>query len=236
LPGRGERICPPISAPLCPVGHRPRGPGEGHRRRPGGPALRRPHRAASPPGRLRDQLHRPLRREGLAPLSGTARHRWRHGVRVHRRRRAGTPTGSTRRRAMGVTAEQPAPNGWEIAVAMNAAIKGVLGAMGQSGHVCRTAIPVETTLDTDQGYEALIGQATAAVRDLVLPGDTVIIADKVLGLAQNRIAPAELLTTPDPKTVDEPTRQVMATEWTERLGFPVTSLHLLIADAYDSPE
>src|SRR5690606_37207343 len=24
--------------------------------------------------------------------------------------------------------------------------------------------------------------------------------------------------------------------WTERLGFPVTSLHLLIADAYDSPE
>ncbi|MFF9573078.1 hypothetical protein [Streptomyces sp. NPDC014685] len=137
---------------------------------------------------------------------------------------------------MGVTAEQPAPDGWEIAVAMNAAIKGVLGAMGQSGHVCRTAIPVETDLDTGQGYEALLDQATAAVRDLLLPGDTVVIADKVLALAQNRIAPAELLTSPDPKTVDEPTRQAKATEWTERLGFPVTSLHLLIAEAYDSPE
>jgi hypothetical protein len=134
-----------------------------------------------------------------------------------------------------VTGPRSEPDGWEIAVAVNAVVKGLLGAMGQSGHVCREAIPVEVRLDTERGYDDLVGQITAAVREMVRPGDTVVVAEKPVAAAQGRLGPAEVLTAPDPKTVDAATREALAGKWTRVCGFPVTPLHLLLADELDHP-
>ncbi|WP_431936239.1 hypothetical protein [Micromonospora sp. RP3T] len=131
--------------------------------------------------------------------------------------------------------ERTEPTGWEIAVAVNAVVKGLLGAMGQSGHVCREAIPVQVGLDTEAGYPAVLAQAVDALRDRVRPGDAVVIADKVLAAAQGRICSADVLDSPDPKTVDESTRVTLARSWQERSGMPVTALHLLLADEYTHP-
>jgi hypothetical protein len=128
------------------------------------------------------------------------------------------------------------PTGWEIAVAVNAALKGLLGAMGQSGHVCREAIAVTVRLDTGRGYPDLLAQITAAVRDTVVDGDTVVVAEKLVAAAQGRLGPAEVLTSPDPKTVDAETRAALAEKWSRHCGFAVTPLHLLLADEFTDPE
>jgi len=136
---------------------------------------------------------------------------------------------------VGVNESRAEPGGWEIAVAVNAAIKGMLGAMGQSGHVCRRATGVEVRLDTDRGYDDLLDQVTAAVRDRVRGGDTVVVAEKLLAAAQGRLGPAEVLTSPDPKAVDARTRQALAEKWSARTGMPVSPLHLLLADEFTHP-
>lgn len=136
---------------------------------------------------------------------------------------------------MGVAGERTEPTGWEIAVAVNAAFKGLLGAMGQSGSVCRDAIPVEVFLDTDAGYRPVLAQSVAALTGVVRSGDTVVIADKVLAVAQGRVCSAEVLRSPDPKTVDEEVRKALAVDWAERCGFAVSPLHLLLADEYHHP-
>lgn len=128
------------------------------------------------------------------------------------------------------------PTGWDIAVAVNAALKGMLGAMGQSGHVCREAIAVTVRLDTERGYTDLLQQITDAVRGRVQPGDTVVVAEKLVAAAQGRLGPAEILTSPDPKTVDAATREALAEKWSRHCGFPVTPLHLLLADEFTHPE
>jgi len=130
----------------------------------------------------------------------------------------------------------PEPTGWEIAIAVNAAVKGLLGAMGQSGHVCRRAIAVERYLDTGGGYDALCQQIADAITGIVLGGDTIVVADKVLALAQARIGPAEILTDPDPKTVNEATREALAARWSQACGLPISATHLLLADEYQGPD
>lgn len=128
------------------------------------------------------------------------------------------------------------PTGWDIAVAVNAALKGLLGSMGQSGHVCREAIGVTVHLDTQTGYTDLLAQITDAVRGRVLDGDTVVVAEKLVAAAQGRLGPAEILTSPDPKTVDAATRDALAEKWSRHCGIPVTPLHLLLADEFTHPE
>lgn len=128
------------------------------------------------------------------------------------------------------------PTGWEIAIATNAALKGLLGAMGQSGHVCREAIPVSVLLDLHSGHESVTEQILAAVTPLVRPGDTIVVAEKVVAVAQGRIGPARILTEPDPKTISAPERAVIADRVSRELEMPVSSLHLLLADEYRHPD
>jgi hypothetical protein len=139
---------------------------------------------------------------------------------------------------MSTTAEEPAqrePTGWEIAIAVNAVVKGLLGSMGQSGHVCQRTIPVACWYDTSSGYASLCDQIARSVEGHVQSGDIVVVADKIVGLAQGRIGPAEILTSPDPKTVDAPTRAALAARWQRVCGFPITPLHLLLADEFADP-
>jgi hypothetical protein len=128
------------------------------------------------------------------------------------------------------------PAGWEIAIAVNAAFKGLLGALGQSGHVCQRAIGVQHAIDASAGYQAVLDQISTAVAGDVATGDTVVIADKVVAIAQQRVGPAEILTEPDPKTVDEATRRDLAIRWSKVCGFPISPTQLLLADEYEGPD
>ena len=121
---------------------------------------------------------------------------------------------------------------WELALAVNAAFKGLLGSMGQSGHICARVIPIETALDLALGWESVCAQASEAVAGTVRRGDVVVIAEKVVAAAQGRLAPRRLLLDPDPKTVDAETREQLAKRWERDLGFRVTPLHLMLADEY----
>src|SRR5262249_1448718 len=121
---------------------------------------------------------------------------------------------------------------WEIAIAANAAFKGLLASSGQSGHICASVIKVETHFSPAEGWPAIVTRAAQAVSALVRDGDTVVIAEKVVAAAQNRLAPRRILLDPDPKTVSAAVREELARRWQQELGFRVTPLHLLLADEY----
>lgn len=121
---------------------------------------------------------------------------------------------------------------WQLALAVNAAFKGLLGAQGQSGHICARAEPVEVALSVDAGWEAVMAEVVEACRGRLQGGDVVVIADKVVAAALYRIGPRDILMNPDPKTVDPEDLERLSQEWTQRLGMKVSPLHLLLADEY----
>ena len=122
---------------------------------------------------------------------------------------------------------------WEIAIAANAVVKGVLGAQGESGHICASAQACHIQLDCSRGLEVVVRQLASTIAGDLQNGDVVVLADKVVALTLGRIGPLHLLTDPDPKTVSELERAALAIYWTRQLGFTVETRHLLLADEYD---
>lgn len=121
---------------------------------------------------------------------------------------------------------------WELALAVNAAFKGLLGASGQSGHICRQTVPITKHLSVEKGWPSVISDITEAIKEKIQVGDVVVIAEKVVAAALNRIGPRELLLNPDPKTVHQEALNELASYWEKTLGFPVKPIHLLLADEY----
>ncbi|CAN7290287.1 hypothetical protein LJR230_001335 [Trinickia sp. LjRoot230] len=131
--------------------------------------------------------------------------------------------------------KQPDPSGidWDLALAVNAAFKGLLGSMGQSGHVCSRTQAIERRLDLSIGW----ADTCDALADLLLghldSGDIVVVPDKICAVAQGRLGPGRILRSPDPKTIDPGLLPELAARYELELGFPVTPLHLLLADEHD---
>ena len=121
---------------------------------------------------------------------------------------------------------------WEIAVAVNAAFKGLLGSMNESGHICARAQPVHVRLELESGWTSLVEQCAAALDQKIESGDVVVIAEKVVAAAERRLGPRAILYDPDPKTVPVEHLPALAERWQEHLGFEVSPLHLLLADEY----
>lgn len=121
---------------------------------------------------------------------------------------------------------------WEIAIAMNAAIKGLLGSMGESGHICASVDPVSGEIDTAAGWESTLAQIADLVSGQVRAGDVVVVADKVIAAGLLRVGPREVLSDPDPKTVGGDRLPELARRWSAELGFEVTAQHLLLADEF----
>jgi hypothetical protein len=122
---------------------------------------------------------------------------------------------------------------WELAIATNAAFKGLLGHLGQSGHVCAYTRPVTHHIDLSVGWEGTCEKIAELLCDCQIDnGDIVVIPDKIVAIASNRIGPRHILTDPDPKQVDRDTLHNLAEKYEAELGFKVTPLHLLLADEY----
>lgn len=119
---------------------------------------------------------------------------------------------------------------WELAIAVNAAFKGLLGSMGESGHICASTEAVEGEVDTTSGWEAALRQLCGLVSSSVQDGDVVVVADKVVSAALGRTGPRQILIEPDPKTVPANRLPELAAQWSDQLGFEVSPKHLLLAD------
>lgn len=125
---------------------------------------------------------------------------------------------------------------WEIAISVNAAFKGLLGSMGQSGHICRSTVPVAAHLDVEQGWPATATAISTTLQGKVRAGDVVVVADKPIAAALRRIGPRAVLHEPDPKTIDRRELPALAAAWQQRLGFEVSELHMLLADEYGADQ
>src|SRR5437588_12945930 len=76
---------------------------------------------------------------------------------------------------------------WRLALATNAAFKGLLAASGQSGHICCRTVPVSACLDLMSGWESLKNQIVSALPEETSSGDVVVVADKVVAFALGRL-------------------------------------------------
>lgn len=121
---------------------------------------------------------------------------------------------------------------WELAIAVNAAFKGLLGSMGESGHVCARAIPITAELDLHPDWPRIAELLAQLAAPVVAAGDTVVVPDKVVAVAQGRLGPGRILRDPDPKQIDPNRLRDLAAAYTAELGFLVTPLHLLLADEH----
>lgn len=126
------------------------------------------------------------------------------------------------------------PDDYDLALAINAALKGYFGAKGQSGHICESADGVSFEVDQGCGWESLQRSVVESLAGTVQDGDVVVIADKVVALALDRVGPVELLSDPDPKTVPSEQLEALALRWDGLLPFPVSPIHLLLADQHGS--
>jgi hypothetical protein len=121
---------------------------------------------------------------------------------------------------------------WEIAIAVNAAFKGLLGSTGQSGQICARTIGLSGYIDLDSGWPEVVATIVSRLEGVARDGDVVVVAEKVVAAAQQRIGPRSVLLNPDPKTIPAFQLPELAAHYQRELGFPVRPLHLILADEY----
>ncbi|MFZ1617772.1 MAG: hypothetical protein WAT41_10525 [Flavobacteriales bacterium] len=121
---------------------------------------------------------------------------------------------------------------WQLALAVNAAFKGLLASSGQSGHICAKTLSVCQTMDLSIGWEYLMQQIIEALPEDTSSGDVIVIPDKIVAISLKRIGPRSIILEPDPKTIDAVERSALAEIWSLKLGFQVDPKHLLLADEY----
>lgn len=96
----------------------------------------------------------------------------------------------------------------DFALAVNAVVKGYMGALGQSGNITKSVIPISVKLDCEPGEEALIEKIVQSLSSYDLrDGDIVVSCEKIFAIAQGRLFPRELLDRTDPKTCDRADRE-----------------------------
>lgn len=122
--------------------------------------------------------------------------------------------------------------GWELALAVNAAFKGLLAIGGQSGHICASVNPMSTQLDLSAGWDLVQDQIATSLPAETKTGDVVVVADKIVAVALGRVGPRDVIQHPDPKTIPPDQLAALAEYWASQLTFPVEWYHLLLADEY----
>ena len=118
----------------------------------------------------------------------------------------------------------------EMFQAVNAAFKGLMGYFGEGGQIAKEVVPVECTLHPERGLDDLTQELVAAVVEHdPKSGDVVVVSEKLIAIAQDRLFPLELLYANDPKTTDRDGRADLLKE-VARYVSDVTDADLLLAD------
>jgi hypothetical protein len=122
-----------------------------------------------------------------------------------------------------------------IAQTANAVIKGVMGALGESGQVTDEVEGIETRLHPERGYESLLEEIAEALPPPKLRhGDIVVVSEKVIAVAQGRVFPVQLLYDNDPKTTDRAGREDLAAAVREHVS-DLDLDDLICADVLSEP-
>lgn len=121
----------------------------------------------------------------------------------------------------------------EMFQAVNAAVKGFMGAQGEGGQIAKEVVPVQCDLHPERGVDELVAEIVAAVEKRGLrTGDVLVISEKIFAIAQGRLFPLSLLYEHDPKTTDREGRADLLREVASHVP-DVTDTDLLLADALE---
>jgi F420-0:gamma-glutamyl ligase len=119
----------------------------------------------------------------------------------------------------------------ELYQAINAAFKGMMGALGEGGQIAKKTIPLTCQLHPNEGLPKLLEEIKGILSGADLQdGDVVVISEKVFAIAQGRLFPLSLLYTQDPKMTDREGRQDMVPEIAKYVP-DINETDLLLADA-----
>jgi F420-0:gamma-glutamyl ligase len=119
----------------------------------------------------------------------------------------------------------------ELYQAVNAAFKGVMGALGEGGQIAKEVIPLPCQLNPSKGMASLLDEIGSVLADADLrDGDVVVISEKVFAIAQGRLFPLSILYAHDPKMTDREGRLDILPE-VEKYVSDITEADLLLADA-----
>jgi F420-0:gamma-glutamyl ligase len=122
---------------------------------------------------------------------------------------------------------------WSLAIATNAAFKGLLGHLGVGGSITKEIIGVEKLLYPERGYTMLQTEMTEALQEKgLVQGDIVVISEKLFAISQERIVPFSMILERDPKKINLEERKKMANEIQEMIGVPVNEVDLICSDTY----
>jgi hypothetical protein len=121
---------------------------------------------------------------------------------------------------------------YQLALAANAAFKGLLGAQGQSGHICARVESVCTEIATESGWPNVVEQLVERLPAHLVGGEVVVLPDKVVAASLGRLGPRRVILDPDPKTIPPADLAALAATWAIELGFEVEPHHLLLADEF----
>jgi hypothetical protein len=119
---------------------------------------------------------------------------------------------------------------FDIAQAVNAALKGHMASTGIGGQTTKTIHPVRCELHPEQGYSKVKAEIVHFISEAnISDGDTIVISEKILAIAQNRLFPLEIIADNDPKTTDAEGRKEIISS-VKRYVDNVTSTDLICSD------
>jgi hypothetical protein len=122
---------------------------------------------------------------------------------------------------------------WNLAIATNAVIKGLLGSMGASGQIAARTVPIKVELPVNDGLDTLLTSiAEACTKEDIEDGDVVVTAEKPFAVAQRRLVPLEIIAKRDPKKQDEIGRRALISEIRTHISTPVEDEDLILMDWY----
>lgn len=120
-----------------------------------------------------------------------------------------------------------------LAIAVNAAFKGLLAYQGASGQIAARTEAVKIELDPHAGYESLVVAIGQALKSCgIEDGDVIVVPDKPFAVAQNRLIPLDWLLAADPKKTDTRGREQLLERIRSRIDTPVEAADLILADTY----
>ena len=122
---------------------------------------------------------------------------------------------------------------WNLTLATNAMVKGLLGYMGAGGSYNKKVIGIPTELNPELGYEDLKLQIANVIKQQDIEnGDVIVVSEKIFAVSQGRLISYSIMIENDPKKMNIDKRKELAKEIERLINQPVNDIDLILADTY----